>query len=505
VPLVDPWKHAACDVPVDLTCPMDVSSAVVVATIPVELTGFTSRAPSAVRSRMTVEPAPLGPILAAHLRDTQLRRLASCRPVASGDLDGDRDVLTVSAGGPVRHQNTGNASAFVARTAATTRSAPTASVVIPCFNRFDLLEPVLAAFVREWSANAFQLVLVDDGSEPTVDSLVRTMGIEDLCEVVRRPNGGRGAALNDGLARATGDVVIFCDSDIVPEPGFVADHVAFHADSGDERATHLGALAWGVDAGLAGALFGARSNPRLRGGTRRVKWTQWFTDNWSFRRSLFQQLDLRFDLAYRAWGFEELDLARALVRAGATNTLTERAQGRHLKPPTIEGLRANFARSVPNLLHLASKAPDDRDVRYWLSARAEECDVERAERAFDHAWTRLRELDARHAASSRDVAHGPTNALAIALSDATFYVGIARGLVRHAELAAARAELLPRASATKLFGEVEQFALRVEAAERRCGASTSPPDWLASVAHELGWDAKRHPLRERWVARAATR
>lgn len=385
------------------------------------------------------------------------------------------------------------------------RSTLAASVVIPCFNRFDLLRPVLEGFARERSSSAFQLVLVDDGSDPTVESLVRSMGMETTCEIVRRPNGGRGAALNDGIARATGDVVIVCDSDIVPEPGFVADHVAFHAESGDERATHLGALEWGVDAGLAGELFGARSNPRLRGGSRRVEWTQWFTDNWSFRRSLFRRLDLRFDLAYRAWGFEELDLARVLERAGATNTLTQRAKGRHLKPATIEGLRANFARSVPNLLHLASKAPGDRDVRDWLSARAEARDVERAERAFEHAWNRLCELDASHPSSIRDVAHGPTNALAIALSDAAFHLGIARGLVQHADAAAANAAMPQRASPTKLFNQVEQFALRLEAAERRCSASAASPDWLASVARELGWDGERHPLRDRWAPRVSAR
>ncbi|MBL8860561.1 MAG: glycosyltransferase [Planctomycetes bacterium] len=384
-------------------------------------------------------------------------------------------------------------------------SLPSATVVVPCYNRFDLLRPVLEGLAREKRAGPFQLVLVDDGSEPSVDTLVRDLMLEQDCEVVRRPNGGRGAALNDGLARATGEVVIFCDSDIVPCPGFVREHQAFHAEAQSDLATHLGALEWGVDAGLTGWLLGARSNPRLRGGTRRVDWTQWFTDNWSFRRSLFQRLDLRFDLAYRAWGFEELDLARVLESAGATNTLSLRAKGRHLKPATIEGLRANFARSVPNLLHLARKCPNDRTVRDWLGGHASADDVERAERAFDHAWRRLQELDAAHRHIVRDVQAPAVDKASISLSNAVFQLGITRGLAKSADLAAAHADLLPPPNPRSLFTTISEFAQRVEALERRCSVRSNPGGWLTSVARELGWDASSHALRDRWAAPIAAR
>ena len=374
--------------------------------------------------------------------------------------------------------------------------ALTASVVIPCFNRFDLLQPVLEAFAREQRARHFQIVLVDDGSEPPLDAFVRSLGLESSFEMIRRPNGGRGAALNDGLARATGDIVIFCDSDIAPTPGFVDEHIAFHRENPSELATHLGALEWGVDAGLFGVLLGARANPRLRGGSRTVDWTQWFTDNWSFKRSLLTARGLAFDLAYRAWGFEELDLARELKALGATNSLTTRAKGLHLKPATAEGLRACFVRSVPNLLYLARKAPREADVRVWLCARADEDSVARVERAFEIAWRRACELDAQHETALRDVNSGPVNALAIALSDANFHIGISRGLLQNAALAESHADLLPRANATRLFAQVEQFAQRLDAVERRIGANSSP--WLASIAAELGWDEHAHPLRARW-------
>jgi len=375
-----------------------------------------------------------------------------------------------------------------------------ASVVIPCFNRFDLLKPVLEGFVREKRARDFQLVLVDDGSEPPLAAWVRSLGLEDSVEILRRANGGRGAALNDGLARATGDVVLVCDSDIAPTPGFVEDHLAFHRQHPSELATHLGALEWGVDAGLFGALVGARANPRIRGGERDVDWTQWFTDNWSCKRALLASRGLGFDLAYRAWGFEELDLAHQLKALGATNSLTKRAKGLHLKAATPDGMRACFVRSVPNLLYLARKIPDDPNVRDWLASHADADSVARAERAYEIAWQRVIELDDEHGAAVRDVNSGPVNALAIALSDATFHIGIARGLVQNAALAATHADLLPTPNGTAVRGTIEEFARRIVALERLLGIDASP--WLASIAIELGWNEITHPLRSRWTPKS---
>ncbi len=398
------------------------------------------------------------------------------------------------------------------------------SVVIPCFNRFDLLRPVLQGFLREGAGSAFQLVLVDDGSQPPLAELVAELGIANAVTLVRRDNGGRGAALNDGLARATGGIVIVCDSDIVPTLGFVEQHVQFHHENPSELATHLGALTWGVDAGLFGALTGARANPRLRSGastapeprgaastnadsrgeSRDVDWTQWFTDNWSFKRSLFTAHDLAFDVAYRAWGFEELDLARRLQGIGATNSLTTHAQGLHLKPATPEGLRACFVRSLPNLLHLARKYPDDECVHEWLSARADADSVARAERAHEHIWQRALEIDAKHPLALRDVSSTAVDRFAIALSDSTFHLGIARGLIDRPDLVNEHQDLLPPADSSALFQLIDDLARNLDLLEKRLDPGRSPSAWLASVAADLGWDAASHRLRHRWATPITT-
>jgi len=244
--------------------------------------------------------------------------------------------------------------------------SPAVSVVIPAWNRLDLLQPVLASFLEESARTPAEIVVVDDGSEPPVASLLERMGAMDKIHLMRqRENGGRGSALNTGFAAARGEIVIVVDSDIRPEPGFIAEHVQAHAQSTNPKATFTGALHWGFDAGLLGRLLGARANPRMEDHQGTLPWTLWYTDNWSFRRAAFTAEEMRFDTQYRAWGFEDLELGYRLQQSGATNLLLSTARGAHLKPVTLEGLTSCFRRSVPNLQRLAAALPAEQAVQDW--------------------------------------------------------------------------------------------------------------------------------------------
>ncbi len=318
-----------------------------------------------------------------------------------------------------------------ARSAPVDRPTLTVSVVIPAYNRLDLLATVLTAFEREAQHADFELIVVDDGSVPPVSSLFAARTQPPYLKLIARTaNGGRGAALNTGLAAATGEIVIFCDSDIAPGPGFIAEHAAFHEARNDELATCLGALDWGVDAGLYGALVGARGNPRLQGALDNVDWTQWFTDNWSFRRTLLTSRALRFDENYRAWGWEELALAAELKACGATNTLIDGARGAHLKAAAPEDVVRNFARSVPNLLRLAAAHPDDSNVREWLDMRcASHATLERVLAAWSTLWESLCALNVRTGGALRSTQAPCAMALGTTLSDLLFRCGLVRGML----------------------------------------------------------------------------
>jgi glycosyltransferase involved in cell wall biosynthesis len=93
------------------------------------------------------------------------------------------------------------------------------SVVIPTFNRANLIVPAIKS-VKTQSFADYEIIIVDDGSTDNTQDVVADMRIPEL-RYVRTENLERGHARNTGLHLATGDFVVFLDSDDL----FEKDHL----------------------------------------------------------------------------------------------------------------------------------------------------------------------------------------------------------------------------------------------------------------------------------------
>lgn len=99
------------------------------------------------------------------------------------------------------------------------------TVVVPVRDRVDGLARLLAALPGDLGG----LVVVDDGSADP--GAIRSTAERAGARVLRHPVArGPAAARNAGLALATSPLVAFLDSDVVPEPGWLAPLLAAFAD-----------------------------------------------------------------------------------------------------------------------------------------------------------------------------------------------------------------------------------------------------------------------------------
>ena len=101
---------------------------------------------------------------------------------------------------------------------------PDATVLIPVRDRPELLGRCLTALGRR-----YPVLVVDDGS--VHPAAVAAVAARHGARLLRRAaNGGPAAARNTGLAGVTSELVAFCDSDCVPEAGWIERLAAHLAD-----------------------------------------------------------------------------------------------------------------------------------------------------------------------------------------------------------------------------------------------------------------------------------
>ncbi|MBQ3216024.1 MAG: glycosyltransferase [Oscillospiraceae bacterium] len=95
---------------------------------------------------------------------------------------------------------------------------PKVSVVVPCYKVEQYLPQMIDSLLGQ-TLRDLEIILVDDGSPDRSGAICDEYAAKDSrIRVIHKPNGGVGAARNDGLDAATGQWIIFCDSDDYLEP-----------------------------------------------------------------------------------------------------------------------------------------------------------------------------------------------------------------------------------------------------------------------------------------------
>ena len=205
------------------------------------------------------------------------------------------------------------------------------SVVIPTYNRKPILEKCLKALehqVFDQSQIAgYEVVVVDDGStDETVEWLDSTAEFPHV-RLFQQDHKGAAAARNLGVEKATGDTIIFIDSDLVVTEVFLQSHaeklLEVARSLGDDRLFTYGRV-------INTCNFDDPTSEPFKV----TDYSQAFfaTGNVAIARTWLIQAGL-FETQFQLYGWEDLELGVRLKNLGLQLIKCPDAVGYHWHPP----------------------------------------------------------------------------------------------------------------------------------------------------------------------------
>lgn len=219
------------------------------------------------------------------------------------------------------------------------------SVVIPTYERLDVLPEVLRALGAQAGAPPFEVVVVDDGSAdgtwPWLEAHHGDFGVP--VRIFRQENAGPARARNWGVTQAEGARLAFLGDDTVPGTGWLAAHhrawTRRRESLGDgESLAVIGYTSWHQRMRLNPFLryineYGLQFGYALIDDPENVPFNFLYTSNLTLPRQAL--LDEPFDLGFPYPAWEDIEVAYRLTRAGLRIVYEPRAVVQHDHPTDL--------------------------------------------------------------------------------------------------------------------------------------------------------------------------
>jgi glycosyltransferase involved in cell wall biosynthesis len=205
------------------------------------------------------------------------------------------------------------------------------SVVIPTYNRQPILEKCLKALEHQvFDPNqiaGYEVVVVDDGSTDETVKWLRSTAELPHVRLFQQDHKGAAAARNLGVEKATGDTIIFIDSDLVVTEVFLQSH-AEKLLEGARSLGHDRLFTYGRVINTCN-FDDPTSEP-----FKVTDYSQAFfaTGNVAIARTWLIQAGL-FDTQFQLYGWEDLELGVRLKNLGLQLIKCPNAVGYHWHPP----------------------------------------------------------------------------------------------------------------------------------------------------------------------------
>jgi glycosyltransferase involved in cell wall biosynthesis/peptidoglycan/xylan/chitin deacetylase (PgdA/CDA1 family) len=113
------------------------------------------------------------------------------------------------------------------------------SVVIPTYQRRDLVVRTVKAFAHQEFQGSFEVIVVVDGSRDGTARALRQLTVPFPLTVLEQTNHGLSVTRNRGAAASRGEILLFLDDDMEPHPRLLAEHERSRTEGADVVLGHF--------------------------------------------------------------------------------------------------------------------------------------------------------------------------------------------------------------------------------------------------------------------------
>ncbi len=213
------------------------------------------------------------------------------------------------------------------------------SVLLPTFNRMDVLPEVVAALEAQSNAPNFELIIVNDGSSDATQAWLDSYAFGLPVTVIHQDNAGPAAARNAAINAALGDYLVLLGDDTVPEHHWLNAHYSAHQQRNFSKSLIVvGRTDWHA---------AIRHTPLLRyldstawqfafdqiNDLEHLPFNYFYGSNVSLPRALVANERFSAAFPYPAW--EDSELGYRLVNHGARLVFAPGARTAHLHPTNV--------------------------------------------------------------------------------------------------------------------------------------------------------------------------